>query len=244
MDPINLFGSMNVVDPLQRAESTEEAAKQFEGLMLQLMIKEMRKTLPEGGLFSGSDMEIYQDLLDQAIADNIASGEGLGLAEQIMASLGEEGDGQAESALEKVTRRYTSFLPDGLRDEREPLPVSGRVSSAFGHRSDPLTGQSAHHRGIDIAAPLGSSVRPVRPGVVTFAGDAGSYGKVVYVDHGDGLQTRYAHCSRLLVEAGDSVEPHQAIAEVGNTGRSTGPHLHFEARQDGEAVDPIEIFGW
>ena len=243
MDPIKLFGSMNVVDPRERAESTEEAAKQFEGLMLQLMIKEMRKTLPEGGLFSGSDMEIYQDLLDQSIAENIAGGGGFGLAEQIAASLG-EGDGEAESALGKVARRYTSFLPDGLLDSREPLPVSGRISSGFGQRRDPLSGHSARHGGIDIAAPLGSSVRPVRPGVVTFAGEAGSYGKVVYVDHGDGLQTRYAHCSRLLVEEGDSVQTHQAIAEVGNTGRSTGPHLHFEARQDGEAVDPAELFNW
>lgn len=119
------------------------------------------------------------------------------------------------------------------------VPLAGRyVNSGFGVRRDPLTGRLARHTGIDIAAPSGTPIRASAGGRVRSAGYRGPYGYVVEIDHGNGLATRYAHASRLYVRAGDLVMPQQAIAAVGSTGRSTGPHLHFEVIRDGVHVEP------
>lgn len=119
------------------------------------------------------------------------------------------------------------------------LPLAGRfVNSGFGVRRDPLTGRVARHTGIDIAAPSGTPIRASAGGRVRSAGYRGPYGYVVEIDHGNGLATRYAHASRLYVRTGDLVMPQQAIAAVGSTGRSTGPHLHFEVIRDGVHVEP------
>ncbi|MGB5101958.1 MAG: M23 family metallopeptidase [Steroidobacteraceae bacterium] len=119
------------------------------------------------------------------------------------------------------------------------VPLTGRyVNSGFGVRRDPLTGRLARHTGIDIAAPSGTPIRASAGGRVRSAGYRGPYGYVVEIDHGNGLATRYAHASRLYVRAGDLVMPQQAIAAVGSTGRSTGPHLHFEVIRNGVHVEP------
>lgn len=113
-----------------------------------------------------------------------------------------------------------------------------RLSSRYGYRADPLHGTARMHYGLDIPGPLGTPILASGRGSVAFAGPAGSYGQMVEIDHGDGLHTRYAHLSRLLVGRGESVEPHQPIALMGSTGRSTGSHLHFEVRVNGRASDP------
>lgn len=112
-------------------------------------------------------------------------------------------------------------------------PVRGRISSRFGPRSGRM------HEGVDIAVPIGTPIVAAAPGRVTFAGHAGTYGLLVVIDHGRGVETRYAHNSRLLVQAGQRVAREQRIALSGNTGRSTGPHLHFEIRLNSRPVDPI-----
>lgn len=112
-------------------------------------------------------------------------------------------------------------------------PLRGRITSLFGMRN------GRPHEGLDIAASVGTPIRAARPGRVTFTGSMGTYGLTVIVNHGAGLTTRYAHCSRILVSKGEWVETGQAIARVGNTGRSTGPHLHFEVRLNGIACDPL-----
>ena len=114
-----------------------------------------------------------------------------------------------------------------------------RVTSEFGYRSDPFTGQTKGHTGIDIAVPTGTPVRAALPGVVTTAAyNAGGYGYYVMIDHGNGMVTLYAHNSKLLVRAGDTVETGDIVSLSGSTGRSTGPHLHFEVRVDGQRVNP------
>ena len=114
-----------------------------------------------------------------------------------------------------------------------------RVTSEFGYRSDPFTGQTRGHTGIDIAVPTGTPVRAALPGVVTTAAyNAGGYGYYVMVDHGNGMVTLYAHNSKLLVQAGDTVEAGDILSLSGSTGRSTGPHLHFEVRINGQRVNP------
>lgn len=118
-----------------------------------------------------------------------------------------------------------------------------RLSSHYGYRTDPLHGTSRMHYGLDIPGPLGTPVLASGRGFVAFAGLAGSYGQMVEIDHGGGLHTRYAHLSRLLVRPGDAVGPHQTIALMGSTGRSTGSHLHFEVRVNGRATDPVPLLG-
>ena len=114
-----------------------------------------------------------------------------------------------------------------------------RVTSEFGYRSDPFTGQASGHTGIDIAVPTGTPVRAALPGVVTTATyNAGGYGYYVKVDHGNGMVTLYAHNSKLLVKVGDAVEAGDMVSLSGSTGRSTGPHLHFEVRVKGQRVNP------
>lgn len=117
-------------------------------------------------------------------------------------------------------------------------PVVGRITSAFGWRVHPITGLRHFHEGLDIAAPIGSEVRAVAAGRVTFVGYLSGYGRVVVIEHGNGLTTRYAHLSATSVNTGSRVETGQIIGRVGDSGYATGPHLHFEVRLDGQALDP------
>ncbi|WP_213775482.1 M23 family metallopeptidase [Bradyrhizobium sp. dw_78] len=119
-------------------------------------------------------------------------------------------------------------------------PVIGEVefTSGFGVRSDPFLGRPAMHTGVDFRASMGDPVRATANGRVASAGWAGGYGRMIEIDHGNGLSTRYGHLSEIGVKIGDIIKIGQVIGEVGSTGRSTGPHLHYETRIDGEAVDP------
>lgn len=119
-------------------------------------------------------------------------------------------------------------------------PVIGEVefTSGFGVRSDPFLGRPAMHTGLDFRAQMGDPVRATANGKVASSGWAGGYGRMVEIDHGNGLSTRYGHLSEINVKVGDIIKIGQVIGAVGSTGRSTGPHLHYETRIDGEAVDP------
>lgn len=119
------------------------------------------------------------------------------------------------------------------------MPVQkGYVTSTFGYRTDPFTGRTSFHPGIDFAGSEGADVFSVADGVVSFAGQRNGYGNVVEVDHGDGYVTRYAHASALVVRVGDVVSKDQLIAYIGSTGRSTGPHLHYEVLINGKQINP------
>ena len=115
-----------------------------------------------------------------------------------------------------------------------PLSV-GSISSRFGERSSI---RSSVHTGLDIAAPYGTPVNPIYPGTVTFAGYQGSYGNLVIVSHGNGVESYYGHCSEIYVSAGESVDTSTTISAVGSTGNSTGNHLHLEIRKDGTPLNP------
>jgi lysostaphin len=121
-------------------------------------------------------------------------------------------------------------------------PVSeGFIGSAFGMRTDPFTGHLAMHAGVDFAAPVGTPIYAAAGGVVTVAEFHPAYGNTVTLDHGNDLSTLYAHASRVIVKSGDIVKRGQKIAEVGSTGRSTGPHLHFETHVKGTPQNPIKF---
>lgn len=136
-------------------------------------------------------------------------------------------------AVPKIVERGTKIPPTFVK------PISGgRLTSQFGRRTAPKKGASSNHQGVDWAIPTGSTVVASSGGVVTKAGWGGGYGYVVYISHPGGIETRYAHCSKVLVSAGQTVKQGQRIALTGNTGVSTGPHLHFELRIGGTATDP------
>src|SRR6185437_7830352 len=125
-----------------------------------------------------------------------------------------------------------NLIPSGM-------PVKdGYITSSFGERIDPFTGRRSFHPGLDIGAYRGEQVHAVASGVVTYAGIRDGYGKVVEIDHGDGYMTRYAHNSSLLARVGEHVHTGEVISDAGSTGRSTGPHVHFEVWHDGKLVNP------
>lgn len=138
-------------------------------------------------------------------------------------------------AVPKIVERGTKIPPSYIK------PISGgRLSSSFGKRNAPTKGASTYHKGIDWAVPRGTAVYASSGGTVTKAGWGSGYGYVVYIKHPDGRETRYAHLNKVLVSAGQTVKQGQKIALSGNTGRSTGPHLHFELLINGTAVNPLK----
>jgi murein DD-endopeptidase MepM/ murein hydrolase activator NlpD len=160
-----------------------------------------------------------------------------------------------ETELQVLTRSveqrsdYLSVVESELRSQQvrkallpESKPVAdGFIGSGFGWRTDPFTGEMTRHEGIDFAAPIGTPIHAAAGGVVVVAEHHPVWGNVVEIDHGKGLMTRYAHASRLTVAAGALVRRGQKIAEVGTTGRSTGPHLHFEVHNHGVAQNPAKF---
>ena len=132
-----------------------------------------------------------------------------------------------------------NLLQRGLAGVPQHLPASLEfISSGFGFRADPFTGEGAFHAGLDFKGPVGAPIYAAAKGVVSFAGQRQGYGNCIEIDHGNGLVTRYAHMSAFRARQGQSVNPGDVIGAIGNTGRSTGPHLHFEVRINDQPVNP------
>lgn len=155
--------------------------------------------------------------------------------------------GKLDKLSAEATRQEQSLqeLQAYFQDQKSMLastpsiwPTRGWVTSDFGQRMDPYTADRVMHAGMDIAAPHGKEVSAPSDGTVVFAGLEGGYGNVIVIDHGYGIKTRYGHLSKVLVKAGDHVKRGSPIANVGNTGRSTGPHLHYEVRVNGIPQNP------
>jgi murein DD-endopeptidase MepM/ murein hydrolase activator NlpD len=135
---------------------------------------------------------------------------------------------------------------DAIRGKARELPIAnpapGRpISSSFGMRRDPLLGMPAHHSGMDFRAPTGTAVVAAGPGTVISAGWNGGYGRMVEVDHGGGFTTRYAHLKSVAVKPGQKLTAGETVGRVGSSGRSTGPHLHYEVRKEGAPIDPLRF---
>lgn len=144
------------------------------------------------------------------------------------------------SALENVI--LARELNEQIRPEGRPV-LQGFISSYFGERQDPFTGHQAFHKGVDFAGAAGSPVVAVAAGIVTWSGSRPGYGTLVEISHGNGYVTRYAHNQKNLVTVGQTVERGQPIALMGSTGRSTGPHVHFEVLRNGRQVNPLTFVG-
>lgn len=159
---------------------------------------------------------------------------------EVFQSLAELND-QMRLKEEELSALEMLLMNRRLEEETQPAgrPIaSGWISSGYGARTDPVTGKREFHGGVDFAGRAGSEVLAVAAGVVTWSGDRAGYGKMVEINHGNGYVTRYSHNKQNLVEVGDKVDKNQLIARMGTTGRSTGPHVHFEVVQDGKLVNP------
>lgn len=164
--------------------------------------------------------------------------------------LGEDTQGMAaggeSNSYEGFAESYmppdVSAVAASLGSQEVVLPMTGLVTSLFGKRTHPTTGQADFHTGVDIENEPGTEIRAFAAGTVTTARASDSAGNYVVLSHERGLSSRYLHCERLLVEEGQSVEAGQVIATLGSTGNSTGPHLHFELRQDGVVFDPAYLY--
>jgi len=142
------------------------------------------------------------------------------------------------SSLENVIQ--AKKLNEAIQPEGRPVE-QGFISSYYGERDDPFTGHQAFHKGVDFAGTAGAPVIAVAAGVVTWAGDRSGYGSLVEINHGKGFATRYAHNERVLVAVGQTVTRGQPIALMGSTGRSTGPHVHFEVLRNGRQINPLSF---
>jgi hypothetical protein len=162
------------------------------------------------------------------------------LAEELAQVLSELDDRERKLTLleELIMKRHLGDPEEQSALSGWPI-LSGYITSTFGFRKDPYRGRSAFHKGVDFAGARGSPVVAVADGVVTFSGKQSGYGNLVEIRHKDGLVTRYGHCQKLLVSEGATIGRGQTIATLGSTGRSTGPHVHFEVLVDGKQVNPL-----
>lgn len=169
-----------------------------------------------------SEIEKNKELLERMLAELEAESERI--AEQIRRLQ------QTPEGAKRLARRFTGGLS---------APVAGRITSSFGYRMHPILHRVTFHTGVDLAARSGAPIRAAADGVVVMAGWYGAYGYTVVIDHGGGVSTLYGHCSSILVSENCQVRRGQTIARVGSTGWSTGPHLHFERRENGTPVNPF-----
>ena len=164
-------------------------------------------------------------------------------APELLAAM-EQLDSQLDSREAQLGVLESVLMTQNLSERVYPQgrPVkSGWMSSYFGKRTDPFTGKPANHRGVDFAGKAGAEVVAVADGVVTWSSGRYGYGQMVEINHGNGYSTRYAHNSKNLVKVGEEVRKGQTVALMGDTGRATGPNLHFEVLQDGRRVNPVKF---
>lgn len=243
------------VGPRESQKELKAAAAEFESLFINQMLKNMRDTVVKSELFHGGNAEeIYTSMLDTELSKSMANSGGIGLADMLLRQFSGAGNEAASepvgakaanksSGVEAPAAPAVSAPVEEQKGLSFPLRELKRISSGFGPRKDPFTGKSRFHHGLDIAAEKGTPVFAAAPGKVVFSGPKGGYGNLIEVLHEDGVVTRYGHNAENLVKEGDIVGPSEPIARVGSTGRSTGPHLHFEILKDGKALDPDTFYG-
>lgn len=215
----------------------QQAAEAFEAYLIGYLSKEMRESVPNGPLNSGASA-MFGDFFDQEIGKRVAAAGGIGMRAGLESALARHEAAAAPVAeLARPAARHAATHEADAHGSDAHL----RVTSGFGSRRDPFDGTMHAHHGIDLGLRAGTPVHAERTGVVTFAGQQGGYGNVVIIDHGDGVETRYAHCASLTVAAGDKVTEGAVVGTVGSTGRSTGPHLHFEVRENGRPTNPVSF---
>jgi murein DD-endopeptidase MepM/ murein hydrolase activator NlpD len=236
-------------------------AQEFESMLLAQMLREMRRSMvDDSDEDSGLGGSTLTDVGDGEFARALSAQGGVGLTSSLLQAFERQlaavstssgsqppqaasgaADAGVHPAVDAVKAAYDAASPSPVVPSAETVGLvsgSAPVSSAFGWRNDPITGARRFHQGVDVAMAYGHDVKAAASGQVIFSGVQNGYGHTVVIDHGDGRQTRYAHLSDQSVQVGDSVSEGQVIGKSGNSGRSTGPHLHFEMTVQGKPVDP------
>lgn len=211
-----------------------KAAKDFESFFVGYVFQTAFQSIPKSEMMDGGmGNEIYQGMFVEQVTQKAVEGKGLGLAEQLTRGM---------SLSPAPATPQGRLRPSSSSEDHKLFGIldvpSTKMSSDFGMRTHPLRGNKQFHEGIDLALPMGSPIKVAAEGTVVFSGEKGGYGNAVIVRHEGGLTTLYGHASKNLVKEGDKVMQGQVIGLTGNSGKSTGPHLHFEVRQEGLAVDP------
>jgi murein DD-endopeptidase MepM/ murein hydrolase activator NlpD len=155
--------------------------------------------------------------------------------DELLAQL--DGQEQKMALLESILLNHN--IEEGIYLSGRPVNA-GWLSSYYGTRKDPFTGSPAHHKGIDFAGKQGAEVIATGSGIISWAGDRYGYGQLIEIDHGNGFKTRYGHNQKILVEVGEVVDKGQRIAQMGSSGRSTGPHVHYEILRSGKQINPLK----
>jgi murein DD-endopeptidase MepM/ murein hydrolase activator NlpD len=234
----------------------QQLAQEFESYFLVQMLRQMRESLGDDESKDGLGASTMTDTVDIELSRRLTAQGGFGLARTLQDAIERQTLGSRATptlAAGSGAIATPSLLPltvgqaasplvsiaEPHDDEPSlPLPIDAPVSSPFGLRPDPFTGARRFHAGVDIAAAYGREVPAAAAGRVVFAGEQGGYGNTVVVEHEGGIRTRYAHLSTVQVDVGARVDAGTFVGRVGSTGRSTGPHLHFEVLQDGQPVNP------
>ncbi|MCX8028165.1 MAG: M23 family metallopeptidase [Thermodesulfovibrionales bacterium] len=244
-------------NPSINGKGSEEVSKQIEKVFLNELLKTLLESTELGkNKTIGPYIPIFSaEMSDMFSVRGIGVGEFLTRTDKLKqkqdnsvedkTSLKADTNTQSMNESEKKSMRSENIsIPQVLNSPiRLQLPVKGTISSKYGIRTDPFDGVKKRHYGIDIATKENTEIRAAGAGRVVFSSEARGYGKVVIVEHENGISTLYAHNSKNLVSRGEMVEAGQVIALSGSSGRSTGPHLHFEVRLNGEAVDPLSMVG-
>lgn len=252
--PVNLSPTSaipHVISEQSSSESTEISASQQDAIdnfyakqLGGLQAETIRLRMLSQRLAEIAGFDTTEFTLDEHPAQGGLDDEGMFLSSDALdsgikqLSLDLETQNETLAALEQylITKdNIAAGIPDGK-------PVEGGwVSSFYGYRVDPFNGKKTFHKGLDIAAKSGSPVTSVADGIVSWVGNRGGYGGLVEVDHGNGYVTRYAHNKTIKVAKGDRVSKGEVLALMGSTGRSTGPHVHFEVLRDGQHVNPYNF---
>jgi len=243
-------------------EKVTQLAREFEAFVVLQMVRQMRESMLSESEDSGFGAATMTDTMDVELTRHLAMAGGFGLADVLSTAIERQHglqpatleESQAEVDAVPVSERSTTFdaarqaadgepiVPMGgsylSSDPAVPLPVAAPLTSGYGWRNDPFGRGTRFHAGVDIGAAYGREVPSVAGGRVTFAGEQGGYGLTVVVEHSDGLTSRYGHLSSVDVREGETVQAGTTLGRVGSSGRSTGPHLHFELQVGGRTVNP------
>jgi len=232
-----------VADRLREAQAVTLQADAAAGTVEKL-VRDRASALAQSTLTEAADRQRYEELRAQSarVATLLAQAQAAAdaRARAVPAAPAQPGAAAPPTHLSAVPPAARAPTPD-IAGARLQTPTAGPVVSPYGARSDPVTGQASFHPGLDIAGPTGQPIMAAQDGVVVVVqspADSGGYGNYTCIDHGNDLATCYAHQSAVEVSLGEWVTRGQEIGRVGSTGYSTGPHLHFEVRLDGETVDP------
>ncbi len=213
-------------------EDPKVMAKQIETVFLNEFLRIMMEQTSFG---KDRTVSTYMPYITSEIARSITEERGIGVGDFFLSAPSVNvQDAKSPNMLSQNTLPF---------DGKLKLPAIGKVTSRYGLRHDPIDGRLRHHNGIDIAIPEGTPVVSAAPGRVVFSGFSSGYGNCVIIEHDNGLTSLYAHNSLNLVKTGDVVDKNRILALSGSSGRSTGPHLHFEVRKDGVPVDPTGMIG-